>query len=204
MVGDVRMFGVDIEPPLLIYIPLVRRYASSVLVRTVPGAAYLNAAIRTEARGVAPAAPLPEIQTLDDRFSDEIAKPRFYLFLLGAFATTGLTLAGIGVYDVMSYAVARRSHEFGIRMALGAECAEILRLVLMDATKRVSAGAAIGLAGALAATRLSASLLYGVKPGDPATLLGVLAILMGVALAASILAARRATCVDPNQALRCA
>jgi putative ABC transport system permease protein len=172
-------------------------------VRVAPGAGDLNAAIRAAARRIAPASPRPEIQSLDEVFSGEIAKPRFYFLLLGAFAAIGLALAGIGIYGVTSYAVARRSHEFGVRMALGADRADIACLVLGAAMKVVCAGAALGLAGAIAATRLLASLLYRVKPGDPVTLVCVMAVLVGVALGASLLAARRATAIDPNRALRC-
>ena len=203
VVGDVRMFGVAIEPPPLIYIPLARRYASSIVVRTAPHAGDLNTAIRAAARRLAPAAPPPEMLWLDDRFSEQIAKPRFYFLLLASFAGIGLALAGIGIYGVMAYSVARRTHEFGVRMALGAERADILRLVFGSGMKVACAGAALGFAGAVAANRLLASLLYGVKPGDPVTLICVTTVLVGVAFAACYLAGRRATAVDPNVALRC-
>jgi putative ABC transport system permease protein len=203
VVGDIRMFGVAIAPPPQLYLPLVRGYAYSVVVRTEPDTGDLSAAIRAAARRIDPKAPPPKIETMDARFSDEIAKPRFYFLLLGAFAGIGLALAGIGIYGVMAYSVARRTHEFGVRMALGAERADILRLVFGSGMKMACAGAALGFAGAVAANRLLASLLYGVKPGDPVTLICVTAVLVGVAFTACYLAGRRATAVDPNVALRC-
>jgi putative ABC transport system permease protein len=203
VVGDVRIFGVALEPPPQLYLPLVRAYASTVVVRTAPNAGDLTAAIRAAARRIDATAPPPQIETLDARFSDEIAKPRFYFILLAAFAGIGLVLAGIGIYGVMAYAVARRAHEFGVRMALGAERADILRLVFGAGMRVAGVGAALGLAGAVAATRLLASLLYGVKPGDPVTLVCVTALLVGVAFAACYLAGRRAIAVDASVALRC-
>lgn len=202
VVGDVRMFGVAINPPPLQYMPLVHRYASSVLVRTAANSAELNSVVRAATRRVFPLSPPPDIQTLDERFSDEVAQPRFYFLLLGGFAVVGLAVAGVGIYGVMSYSVARRSHEFGVRMALGAERGDILRLVVGSGAKVTCAGALLGLAGAIAATRLLSSLLYGVQPGDPVTFICVAGVLVGVAIGASYLAARRATVADPNAALR--
>ncbi len=174
-----------------------------VIARATTDAATLAPDIRAALRSLDRDQPPSKITTLDELLSDQLAKPRFYTALLGSFAAVGLLLAAVGIYGVMSFAVARRTHEFGIRMALGAERADILGLALGTGMRVTAIGAGLGLAGALAATRLVGSLLYGVKPGDPLTLACVTLLLIGVALGACYLAARRATAVDPNAALRC-
>jgi putative ABC transport system permease protein len=130
------------------------------------------------------------------------ASPRFYLLLLGSFAAVALALAAIGIYGVMSYSVARRSTEIGIRMALGARRADVLRLVMREAVGVVAIGGSIGLAGALLLTRLMGALLYGVGTADPVTFAAVCAVLAMVALLATYVPARRAIRVDPLKALR--
>ncbi len=203
LVGDVRQIGLMKEPGPQIYLPLVYSTPRYVVARTALNSNDLSAAIRSSVRALDREVPAPEITTMDDWFSRQVAKPRFYLMLLAAFAGTGLILAAIGIYGVISYTVARRTREFGIRMALGAERRDILRLVLAVGTRLTIMGTVIGLAGATAATRLISSLLYGVRPGDPLTFACVLVLLAGVALGACYLAARKATLVDPNVALRC-
>ncbi|MEJ7617876.1 MAG: FtsX-like permease family protein [Pyrinomonadaceae bacterium] len=127
---------------------------------------------------------------------------RMGALLLGAFGLLALLLAAIGLYGVMSFSVARRTREIGIRMALGARGADVLRLVLRESMTLVALGIALGLLASLAATRLLASFLYGVSTTDPATFGGIAAILAAVALAASLIPARRASRVDPLVALR--
>jgi len=144
----------------------------------------------------------PEIAALDDIFADQVAQPRFYMSLLTSFAMLGLILAAIGVYGVMAYSVARRTQEFGVRLALGAQPADIVRMVVASGARVVAAGAIAGLAGALAATRLLSSLLFEVKPRDPLTFVVTAALLVGTALAACWFAARRATAIDLSAALR--
>jgi putative ABC transport system permease protein len=139
---------------------------------------------------------------MDGRFSREVARPRFYMFFLIAFAAAGLLLAAIGIYGVMSYTVVTRTHEFGIRIALGADRHDILRLVITTGARLTCVGATLGLAGALATTRVLSSLLYGIKPNDPLTFICVLMLLLGFALLPCYLAARRAVTVDPSIALR--
>ena len=121
---------------------------------------------------------------------------------MSLFAIVGLTLASIGIYGVMAYAVAERTHEIGIRMALGADRADVLRMVLGEATRLAAAGVAIGLAGAAATTQLIRSLLFGVTPSDVPTFAGIAALLVATAFVASYIPARRATRVDPMVALR--
>ena len=203
VLGDVRQIGLTKEPGPQIYLPLVYGHPGYVVARTALNSGDLSGAIRGVVRALDREVPAPEITTMDEWFSQQVAKPRFYLVLLGAFAGAGLILAAIGIYGVISYAVARRTHEFGIRMALGAEHRDILRLVLAVGTRLTIIGTVLGLAGAYAATRLIASLLYGVRPEDPLTLACVLVLLIGVSLGASYLAAHKATLADPNVALRC-
>jgi putative ABC transport system permease protein len=203
VVGNVRQIGLGTEPGAQIYLPLIYGPARNVAARATVPAAILSPSIQAAVRALDRDAPPPEIGTMDDWFSRHTARPRFYLGLLAAFAGAGLLLAAIGIYGVISYTVERRTREFGIRMALGATPRDVLRLVLGIGARLTLAGAVVGLAGAVAATRLLAALLYGVKPGDPLTLAAVVLLLAGVALAACYLGARKATQADPSATLRC-
>ena len=138
----------------------------------------------------------------EQRLSRGDVEPRFWLQLLGLFSGVALLLATIGLYGVISYSVTQRTHEFGIRMALGAEQSNVLRAVLGDGLRLSLIGIAIGLVAAHGLTRVIESQLYGVAPTDPVTFTAVAAVLLAVALLASYLPARRATRVDPMQALR--
>ena len=204
IVGDVRMLGVTKEPGPQAFAPLMGGWgaASVVVVRAAVKASTLARPIGTVVHSLDADAPPPEITTLDERFDDQVAKPRFYMTLLNSFAGLGLILAAIGVYGVMAYTVARRTHEFGIRFALGAQPANIVRLILLSGARAVGAGIVVGLAGALLTTRLLASLLFEVKPRDPLTFTITGVSLVSIALAACFLAARRATTLDVNEALR--
>jgi len=141
-------------------------------------------------------------QTMDQVISDSLAARRFSMILFGAFAALALTLASVGIYGVISYLVGQRTQEIGIRLALGARRADVLRLVLSQGTKMVGIGVLIGLAASLLLTRFMAKMLFGVSPSDPLTFFAVAAILTLVALAASYIPARRAMRVDPIVALR--
>lgn len=143
-----------------------------------------------------------KISTLDARVDRLRDRPRFDAVLTGLFAMLGLLLAGVGLFGLVSYSVARRTHEIGIRMALGAEKRDVLTMVIGQGLKLALIGAAIGIAGALALTRFLVSLLYGVKPTDPLTFVAVLLILIAVAIVACFFPARRAAKVDPMVALR--
>src|SRR5271170_6600782 len=141
------------------------------------------------------------VETFDEIISKALAAQRFSIILLGVFAGLALLLASIGIYGVISYVVGQRTHEIGIRLALGAERLHILRLILGRGGILVLAGVAVGLTSALLLTRLMASLLYGVRATDPLTFAGVAVLLTVVALAACYIPARRASKVDPMVAL---
>jgi putative ABC transport system permease protein len=174
----------------------------TLVVRSTGDPTSLGSAIESEVRSLDKNAVVSQVQTMEQVVSDSTAQPRFYLLLLATFAAVALVLAAVGIYGVMSYSVSRRTHEIGIRMALGAERRDVLRLVVGQGMVLALAGTAVGLLGALGLTRLMASLLYGVKPYDPATFLVVSVVLCLVALAANYIPARRATKIDPMVALR--
>jgi ABC-type antimicrobial peptide transport system permease subunit len=141
-------------------------------------------------------------QSMEQIIADSLAQRRFSMILLGGFAALALLLASVGIYGVISHVVGQRTHEIGIRMALGARRPDVLRLILVGAGRLAMIGVSIGLVSALGLTRLMGNLLYGVSPRDPLTFIAVPAILISVALLASFLPARRATKVDPMTALR--
>ena len=162
----------------------------------------MTSAIREQVSAIDKDVALYNIATMDELVSTSVAQPRLNLSLLVGFAVLALVLAGVGVYGVMAYAVTQRTHEFGIRMALGATTGDVLKQVLLAGGRLAALGLALGLVAALALTRLMASMLFGVKPSDPVTLGLVAGLLALVALAACYIPARRATRVDPIVALR--
>jgi putative ABC transport system permease protein len=141
-------------------------------------------------------------ETMEEIISDSLAARRFAMILLGAFATVALLLASLGIYGVISHIVGQRTHEIGIRMALGAQRQDVLRLVVRQGIALTVASIWLGMVGALGLTRFLANLLYGVRPTDPLTFMAVSVLLAGIALLASYIPARRATKVDPVVALR--
>jgi ABC-type antimicrobial peptide transport system permease subunit len=149
-----------------------------------------------------PALPIFGLQPMSDTVADALARPRFLSLLLGAFSVISLAMAAVGIYGVMSYSVSRRTQEIGVRMALGARSSDVLMMVLGQGTKLAAIGVAIGLAGAVALTRVMSTLLFEVSVTDPATFTAVVALLAAVTLLACYIPARRATKVDPMIALR--
>jgi predicted permease len=174
----------------------------SLVVRTSPDPLSLASAVRGQVFEVDKDQPVYSVKTMDELITGSISQRRFAMMLLTGFAAVALVLAAVGIYGVMSYSVTQRSHEMGIRMALGASQRDVLSLVVKHGLKLVIIGAAIGMAGALALTRLMSSLLFGVSATDPLTFALTSALLTGVALAACFIPARRATKVDPMVALR--
>jgi putative ABC transport system permease protein len=172
------------------------------VVRTVGDPAALAPAMRATIHALDGSAPVSEVQTMERVVAEATGQSRFYLVLLGTFAAVALVLAGVGIYGVMSHAVSRRAREIGIRMALGAERSEVIRMVIWQGMFSALFGLALGLVAALGLTRLLANLLYSVKPADPGTFVIASVALALVALGASYIPARRAARVDPMVALR--
>jgi putative ABC transport system permease protein len=159
-------------------------------------------AIRTQVAGPTLDQPMYGVRTMEQIITQSMAERRFTMLLLIIFASTALVLAAVGIYGVMSYAVGRRTHELGVRMALGASRQTVLTIVLRQGMTLALEGAILGLAGALMLTRFMAGLLFGVRPADPWTLIAVTLLLGGIALAACCVPALRAAKVDPMVALR--
>ena len=162
----------------------------------------MSAAIRDQARALDPSEPIYQVVTMNERLSDSFAPRRFQMLLFGAFAALALAIAAVGIYGVVSYVVSRRTHEIGIRMALGATPRDALKMVIRQGMLLALIGVGLGLAGALALTRVMKGLLFNMSATDPATFVGVALLLVAVALIASYIPARRATKVDPLQSLR--
>jgi ABC-type antimicrobial peptide transport system permease subunit len=187
-----------------LYTPFVQRPWPflAVVARTTGDPVALSATLRQAVAAVDPDLAAGDVRTIDDYLAQSVATPRFNATLIAGFAGLALFLAGCGLYGVMSYAVAQRSREIGIRMALGAQPGDVRGLVVSQALKMGLAGLMVGLVAAFAATRLLGSLLFGVGPSDPATFAAMCTLLLAVVLVAAYLPARRATRVDPMVALR--
>ena len=160
-------------------------------------------AIESIVHGLDADVPVSDVITLEDAVAEDLAEPRFYTWLLSAFAAVALVLAAVGIYGVMSHAVARRTHEIGIRLALGAARRDVFTIVVVQGLSLAAFGGAIGLGGAFAVTRFLHTLLFGVEPLDPVTFGMVTALLAAVGVLACAVPARRASRVDPVVALRC-
>ncbi|HKF51702.1 MAG TPA: ABC transporter permease [Candidatus Acidoferrales bacterium] len=204
IVGDVHGADLSAKPWATVYWPYPELAYDSmtVLIRTGTAPLSIVPTIREIVAGMDREEPIANIATMDQLITDSVARSRFMMFLLGVFAALALILASIGIYGVMSYAVSQRTNEIGIRMALGAQRRDILRLVLGHGSRLALTGVAIGIGTALLLTRLIVSLLFSVSATDPATFSAVAVLLILVALAACYIPARRAMKVDPMVALR--
>jgi len=204
VVADARQTELKVAPQPTIFLANSQApmYFARLAVRTRSDPRQLARAVQAAIHRIDPDQAISNVQTMDDIFSDSVARPRFQLVLLLVFAGIAVLLATIGVYGVVSYSVTQRTQEIGIRVALGARSADVSRLVLGEGLLLGGLGVAVGLAAAIAATRVLRSLLFEVTPTDPLTLGAVAALLLAVALAATLLPARRATKVDPTVALR--
>jgi ABC-type antimicrobial peptide transport system permease subunit len=208
--GDVRESSLESVPAPMIYVPLAQAtfgffgdWGMTLVARTKSEpAAFIND-VRQLARDLDPTLPLFEITTLEQLMSDSLAQRRSLLWLLEGFAAVALVLAAIGLYGVVSFLVSQRTQELGIRMALGAQVSNVLRLTIGQGLRLALGGITVGLVAALALTRVMSSLLFGVSVTDPFTFAVIALLLFGVALLACWIPARRATRVDPMIALKC-
>jgi predicted permease len=185
-----------------IFFPFTERRGFAMLVRTPLDPASIASAVRKALREAEPGAVISDVNTMSELASHEIARSRFTGWLMGIFASSALVLAMIGIYGVMSYAVTRRTQEIGIRMALGAARAEVLRLVVANGMTLIAAGLVLGIGAAFALTGLMSTLLYGVRPTDPIAFAAAALALAGVALVACLIPASRAMRIAPASALR--
>jgi putative ABC transport system permease protein len=211
VVGDVRNYGVDADVKPEAYVPFFQNApgylagvasAMNVMVRSTNDPLALTAALREQVQALDKDQPISEIRTMEWYLSESMAQRRFNMLLLAAFAGLALALAAVGIYGVIAYTVTQRTHEMGIRIALGAKNGDILRLVFGSAMATTLIGIALGLAAAFALTRLLRSLLYQVSPTDPVVFAAIPLLLLSVAVIATYLPARRAMKVDPITALR--
>jgi len=204
VVGDVRSDSLVTPGAPHVYLPLFQNppYNAVIYIRTAGDPGTLSEAIRHQVEAVDPNVPIYAIRSMDDVIVRSTAERRFALQILGFFACVALLLAAIGIYGVMAYTFSQRSHEIGIRMALGAQPRDILRMALSEGMTLVAIGLGAGLVGALILTRFLRTMLYAVTPNDPLTFVALAALLAGVAWLACFIPARRATQVDPLVALR--
>ncbi len=212
IVADIREIGLDQPARATVYVPQPQVadslnqmtnfwFASSLLVRTA-GPVEVSNEIRKIVAAVDPEEPVAHIDTMNDVRARSVAEQSFLMILMGIFAALALVLAAVGIYGVLSYQMSRRTHEIGIRMALGATLRSVTRLVLREGLLVVFTGVAIGIAAALGLTRLLQRNLFGVRPADPFVFVAATVVLVAIALAACYIPARRATRVDPMIALR--
>ena len=204
VVGDVRQLGLDQEPPPIVYMPYQQFPLpfTNISIRSTAPAGTIATLVRAELAAIDPDLPPGDVQTLQDLLDNSIAQPRFRTLLVTAFALVALLLAAVGVYGLISYSVAQRTREIGIRMALGARPRQVLGQIMREGLTLALAGVGLGLIGALLAARVISTFLFGVQASDPLTFGSVALILLAVACLASYVPSRRALNVDPVRALR--
>ena len=173
-----------------------------VVVRTAGDPMIAASTVRQDVARIDAEQPISDVRTMDDRIGRSLAARRFNMVLLAVFASLALTLAGIGIYGIVAYAVTERTHEIGVRLALGAQRRDVMAMIVAQGMAMAAAGAAVGVVSALLLTRLMKSLLFGVSAADPITFAAIPLLLAAVAFVACYLPARRATRVDPLAALR--
>jgi putative ABC transport system permease protein len=203
--GDIRNRALNTEPKPAYYLPQSQLPFTQItaVVKSTNDPRALTSSLTREVRAMDQELPVFSVKTMDEYISSSVAAPRFNTTLLSIFAAVALVLTIIGLYGVMSYSVAQRTNEIGIRMALGAQTRDVLGLIVKDGVKLVLLGLVLGISGALALTRLLSTLLFGVTTRDPMTFVAIAALLSFVAILACYIPAWRATRVDPLEALRC-
>jgi putative ABC transport system permease protein len=204
VVGDVRDVTLSQPPGPMMYVPFDQApfRGAQVVMKTNLSPSSVTATIRADVRRIDPNLPVTDVRTMPQILDESAAQPRFRTLLLGAFGAMALLLSAAGISGVISYSVSRRTREIGIRIALGAQPASLLRQVLGEGARLAALGLAIGILAALALTRLMAGLLYGVSASDPLTFAGTGAVLFAVAIMACWIPARKAMRVEPTVALR--
>jgi putative ABC transport system permease protein len=204
VVGDVRDVALSLKPGPMMYVPFVQAplWGGEVVVRTSLSTSSAAAGIRQAVHSIDKNLPVTDIEFLAEALGQSISRERFRTFLLGSFSGIALILAAVGIFGVISYCASERTHEIGIRMALGAQRGDVLRLILGQGTKLALVGLGVGLGAAFLLTRLMARLLYAVSATDPLTFGAVTIVLLGAALTACYIPARRAMSTDPMVALR--
>jgi len=202
--GDVRYGGIDVIPSPALYVPYLQHGwpGAYLVVRATRDALALAPSVRNAVWSLDKELPVIEMKTAEQRMQESVAKPRFRTLLISVFALLALSLATVGIYGVISYSATQRTREVGIRVALGADKLDVMRLVVRQALLLALAGIMVGLVGALALTRYLAGMLFSVRPADPLIFAGVSAFVVALSLVASLLPARRAAKVDPWVALR--
>ncbi|HEX5882974.1 MAG TPA: FtsX-like permease family protein, partial [Pyrinomonadaceae bacterium] len=192
----------EVAPELYLPFSQMPMNGVTLLVRTASNPLSLAPAVRNEVLAIDRNQPIFDVKTLDQRVNDAVAVSRSLMLLLGSFALLALVLGAVGIYGIVSYSVTQRTHEIGIRMALGARAANVLSLIMKNGLTLVLTGIAIGIAGALALTRFLTTLLFGVTATDSVTFVVVSVVFFVIAMIAALIPAIRATRVDPLIALR--
>jgi putative ABC transport system permease protein len=210
VVDDVRQFGLDREPQPQFFADIGQWTGPNqfpvgpyFVIRTRARLSSVVADVAAVARQLDSQAALYNIATMEQLVSNSMVRPRLYAVLLGGFAAVAVALAAVGIFGMMAYSVTQRTKEIGIRMALGAQWAQVMRLVMGQSFVLIGAGIVLGVAGAAAVTRYLEGMLFGLTPLDPSTFVAVSLLFAVIALLASYVPARRATKVDPLIALRC-
>jgi predicted permease len=203
IIGDVRQYGLDREPTEELYLPFKQFWAGGrLLVRTRVDPAGMAELVRMSVRSIDPENPVDDFRTLVQIRGESVATPKTTAALLGIFAGLALVITSAGLFGAMALSVSQRTHEIGVRLALGATQGRVLHMVLREGMALVTAGLLLGVAGALVLTRMMSGLLFGIPPHDPITFAAVCAVLALVAAAACLVPARRAAAIDPIRALR--
>jgi putative ABC transport system permease protein len=204
VVGDIKYQGLDEETPATIYTPFAQTPMQwlYMMIRTPVASPSLMRSLRETVPAVNPTLTAASVRPMNGVIAQSVATPRFNMLLVSSFAVLALILAAIGIYGVIGYSVAQRTHEIGVRMALGARGADVMRLVLGEGLGMAVGGLLLGLAGAAALSRVMAGMLFGVTGRDPLTFVAGAALLLLVAMLASYLPARRAMRIEPSSSLR--